>query len=710
MSYWQGKPVIVTGGDGFLGTHVTSKLAELGAVVSKPSHADYDLVRLEDIERMYKDNANAEIVLHLAAKVGGIGVNREHPGSFFYENLMMGAQLMHQAYLRKIPKFVALGSVCSYPMNTPVPFKEDDLWTGYPEETNAPYGLAKKMMLVQSQGYRQEYGFNSIFLLPVNMYGPHDNFSPESSHVIPALIKKCVDAVASGDDEIVVWGDGSASREFLYVADAAEGILLAAEKYDESDPVNLGTGFEISIRDLVNLIVKETGFKGKIAWDASKPNGQSRRRLDTSRAEKLFGFTFTTTFEDGLRKTIYWYKRSIERRTLPMVIDNLPVLGSEPPLVAHMNPLLRHLQASRPISKVRTPAGDEAWFVSRYAEVKQLLLDPRLGRSHPDPVNMPRYFENALVDKLIAATDRDTGRREHTRMRSALTPLFTVTRMAALRPLIVERICEAVDVVLALGPPADMYSQFSSPLAFRVLCDFLGVPETDEYWMLLANVTSVANSSEDSDGGYLAVTRHLATIAARKRECPGNDAISTLCQVHPDDSIAAVLAAMLTYSYQAIPSTMSASIALLAANPDQRDLLIKEPALLESAVEEALRMGKVGESALPRYATEDIEIGDVMIKSGDLVLCDHFSASLDERVFDEPERFDITRSPNPHLAFSRGTWHCIGAPMAQMEIEEVFRALLSRMPALRLTIPLEELAVRKDEQLAAGVASVPVTW
>jgi GDP-L-fucose synthase len=312
MSYWRGKPVIVTGGNGFLGAHVTSKLAELGAVVSKPSHADYDLVRLEDIERMYKDNAGAEVVLHLAAKVGGIGANREHPGSFFYENLVMGAQLMHQAYLRRIPKFVALGTVCSYPANTPVPFKEDDLWAGYPEETNAPYGLAKKMMLVQSQGYRTEYGFNSIFLLPVNMYGPGDNFSPGSSHVIPALIKKCVDALASGDDEIVVWGDGSATREFLYVEDAADGILLAAEKYDESDPVNLGSGFEIAISDLVNLIVKETGFTGKITWDTSKPNGQPRRRLDTSQAEKLFGFKFTTTFEDGLRKTIDWYKRSIE--------------------------------------------------------------------------------------------------------------------------------------------------------------------------------------------------------------------------------------------------------------------------------------------------------------------------------------------------------------------------------------------------------------
>jgi GDP-L-fucose synthase len=306
-AYWQGKSVIVTGGDGFLGTHVTAKLAELGAVVFKPSHADYDLTRLDDIERMYTDRPGAEIVLHLAARVGGIGANREHPGSFFYDNLMMGVQLMHQAYLRKIPKFVALGTVCGYPMHTPVPFNEADLWNGYPEETNAPYGLAKKMMLVQSQGYRKEYGFNSIFLVCVNLYGPRDNFSPESSHVVSALIKKCVDAVDAGDDEIVVWGDGSSTREFLYVEDAAEGILLAAERYDESEPVNLGSGVEISISDLVHLIAAETGFEGKIVWDATRPNGQSRRRLDTRRAKEKFGFQARTSFPDGLRKTIAWY-------------------------------------------------------------------------------------------------------------------------------------------------------------------------------------------------------------------------------------------------------------------------------------------------------------------------------------------------------------------------------------------------------------------
>jgi GDP-L-fucose synthase len=310
MAYWRGKPVIVTGGDGFLGTHVTQKLTELGAVVAKPSHADYDLTRLDDIERMYKNHADAQVVLHLAARVGGIGANREHPGSFFYDNLMMGVQLLHQAYLAGIPKFVAVGTVCAYPMHTPVPFNEDDLWNGYPEETNAPYGLAKKMMLVQSQGYRQEYNYNSIFLLPVNLYGPGDNFSPASSHVIPALIKKCVDAVASGE-ELVVWGDGSPTREFLYAEDATEGILLAAEKYNQGDPVNLGSGFEISVRDLVQLIAAETGFTGEVRWDTSKPNGQPRRRLDTRRAEEDFGFKARTSFREGLAKTIDWYRRSL---------------------------------------------------------------------------------------------------------------------------------------------------------------------------------------------------------------------------------------------------------------------------------------------------------------------------------------------------------------------------------------------------------------
>ena len=250
------------------------------------------------------------MIIHLAAQVGGIGANREHPAEFFYDNLMMGVELMHQAWQTGVGKFIALGTVCAYPKFTPVPFREDDLWNGYPEETNAPYGLAKKMLLVQAQAYRQQYGYNAIFLLPVNLYGPRDNFNPNSSHVIPALIRKCFEAQEQGKQEIVAWGDGSPTREFLYVEDAAEGILLASEKYDGPDPVNLGSGYEISIKDLTEMIARLTGFEGKLVWDTSKPNGQPRRGLDVSRAETLFGFRAGTPFETGLRRTIEWYRRN----------------------------------------------------------------------------------------------------------------------------------------------------------------------------------------------------------------------------------------------------------------------------------------------------------------------------------------------------------------------------------------------------------------
>ncbi len=304
------KRVCVTGGAGFLGSFILEKLKARGCrELFVPRSKDYDLTNLDAIKRMY-DDFNPDIVIHLAAVVGGIGANREHPGSFFYNNMIMGIQLMEEGRLRNLEKFVAIGTICAYPKFTPVPFKEDDLWIGYPEETNAPYGLAKKMMLVQSQAYRDEYDFNSIYLLPVNLYGPRDNFDPSSSHVIPALIKKCCDAIDNGDDEIVVWGSGNATREFLYAEDCAEGIVLATERYDKSDPVNVGAGREISIRELVNIVVKETGFTGGITWDASKPDGQPRRGLDTTRAEKEFGFKATTSFEDGLRKTIQWYRET----------------------------------------------------------------------------------------------------------------------------------------------------------------------------------------------------------------------------------------------------------------------------------------------------------------------------------------------------------------------------------------------------------------
>jgi len=302
------KRICITGGAGFLGTHLQAQLRKRGAKeLFIPTYPEYDLVKSEDITRLYED-AQPDIVIHLAAKVGGIGANREKPGEFFYDNLMMGVQLLHQAWQRGIEKFVAIGTICAYPKYTPIPFKEEDLWNGYPEETNAPYGLAKKMLLVQSQGYRQQYGYNSIYLLPVNLYGPGDNFNPATSHVIPALIKKCVDAREAGESEIIAWGDGSPTREFIYVEDAAEAIALATERYNASEPVNIGSSFEISIKDLTELVTRLTGFTGAIRWDTSKPNGQPRRKLDTSRAKEYFGFESHTNFEDGLKRTIAWYE------------------------------------------------------------------------------------------------------------------------------------------------------------------------------------------------------------------------------------------------------------------------------------------------------------------------------------------------------------------------------------------------------------------
>jgi len=308
--YWSNKRVCVTGGAGFLGYHLIEKLKARGATnIFIPKIENYNLVEQADVKRMLSD-AKPDIIIHLAAHVGGIGANREHPAEFFYDNLMMGVQLIHESWKAGVEKFVAIGTVCAYPKFTPVPFREDDIWNGYPEETNAPYGLAKKMLLTQSQAYRQQYGYNSIFLIPVNLYGPRDNFRPESSHVIPALIKKCVEAVDRGEKEVAIWGDGSPTREFIYVDDAAEGIALAAEKYNGSDPVNIGSGNEISIRALAEMIANLTGFKGQLVWDTTKPNGQPRRGLDVSRAAQYFGFKANMPFEEGLRRTIEWYREN----------------------------------------------------------------------------------------------------------------------------------------------------------------------------------------------------------------------------------------------------------------------------------------------------------------------------------------------------------------------------------------------------------------
>jgi GDP-L-fucose synthase len=322
LEFWQDKRVIVTGGAGFLGSFVVEKLKQRGAVeIIVPTIDEFNLCDIHDIQRLFdralgstKNPDLHTLVIHLAALAGGIGANRARPADFFYVNLIMGVQLMHEAWIRGVDKFVAIGTICAYPKFTPLPFKEENLWDGYPEETNAPYGLAKKMLLVQAQAYRVQYGFNAIFPLPVNLYGPRDNFDLQTSHVIPAIIRKCVEAQTRDEKQIVLWGDGSPTREFLYVEDAAEGILLASERYDGNEPFNLGSGMEISIKNLAEMVARLSGFTGEIVWDTSKPNGQPRRALDISRAETYFGFRAKMPFEEGLRRTIEWYRSQSSKR------------------------------------------------------------------------------------------------------------------------------------------------------------------------------------------------------------------------------------------------------------------------------------------------------------------------------------------------------------------------------------------------------------
>ncbi len=329
MTFWNNKRVVVTGGGGFLGSHVVDLLEEENCLeIVVPRKTQYDLVHMKDVYRLY-DDARPDIVIHLAASVGGIGANMQNPGSFFYENLMMGTQMMEVGRQCHIEKFIAMGTVCAYPKFTPVPFREEDLWNGYPEETNAPYGLAKKMLAVQSQAYRTQYNFNSIFLLPANLFGPRDNFNEQSSHVIPALIQKCIQARRTGQERILLWGTGEASREFLYVTDAAKAIILASERYAESKPLNLGNGQEIRIKDLLEIIQRLTKFKGKVDWNSEMPDGQPRRSLNISKMEENLGFSPVVSLEDGLRKTIEWYEKKVPGQFFECAVQGSSVLSTD---------------------------------------------------------------------------------------------------------------------------------------------------------------------------------------------------------------------------------------------------------------------------------------------------------------------------------------------------------------------------------------------
>lgn len=388
--------------------------------------------------------------------------------------------------------------------------------------------------------------------------------------------------------------------------------------------------------------------------------------------------------------------------------EDLPLLGSQKPRIGHMNPLMQSLQQQAPICQVRTQTGDVGWLVTRHAELKALLMDKRIGPTHPDPNNRARYLDNPMLDLLIVNMDPGVAREQHVQMRNALTPHFSARRMAELQPKVTTRVNDLLDTIIEHGPPADMHAELALPLSFHVLCDLLEVPDRDRYMALLGDAGSV-NDPANEGGARHPLFGYLEEVAAEKRNHPDDGLISYLCEHGTSDKDVAAMTAMVSISYQVTPTNISAGIALFAINTDQRDLLVNDPELHKQAVEESLRMSKVGESFVPRYASEDIEIGGVTIRAGELILCDHYSAGFDDRVFDDPERFDITRAPNPHLAFSRGITHCIGAPLARLEISEVFKAILERLPRLHLPVAPDEIPMITS-QLGGGIAELPVTW
>lgn len=396
-----------------------------------------------------------------------------------------------------------------------------------------------------------------------------------------------------------------------------------------------------------------------------------------------------------------------------MTVDDLPLLRSEGSVVGRLSPLMRDLRERGPVVKVRTRAGDEAWLVTRHAELKQLLKDTRIGRSHPDPSDRPRYLDTPLLDMTISTEPPAAARETHMKTRAALTPHFSAKRMADLRTLMTKRVNDMLDKIVVEQPPVDLHAEFSVPLSCDVLCDLLGVSDQGRFLSMLATVGRVEDS-EDVTSGAQTLFGYLAELAAEKRASPGDDMISALAESGISDEFICELVATTSFSYLVTPSNLSAGIALFAANPDQRDLVVENPELMAGAVEEVLRISKVDESFQPRYASEDIEIGGVVIEAGDLVLCDHYSAGFDDRVFEDPERFDVTRSPNPHLAFSHGLHFCIGAPLARIELQEAIGALLQRLPTLRLAVPTEEVGMATGdegaEQLGSGIARLPVTW